>query len=370
MAGGSSIYSTALSCVVVRCPFAVRMVAALCALIAFASCRISPAAESLPAMTSIATELSPLIIAHRGASGHRPEHTLEAYALAIEMGADYIEPDLVATRDGVLVARHENEIGGTTNVSVLFPDRKTVKRIDGVDVEGWFTEDLTLAELRTLRARERLAFRSHAFDDQLVVPTFEEIVTLADHAGRARGRVVGVYPELKHPTYFASIGLPLVPRLLAVLRSHGLDHAESPMLVQCFEVATLKALHAESTVRLVQLLSGTDVPYDRQVVGDVRTGTDLVTRSGLAEIAAYAYAIGVHSRMVVGASVGDAPTSLVRDAHAAGLSVHVWTVRPEPVFLAARYAGDAEAEIAELVQLGVDGLFADYPDMVVRVLRR
>jgi glycerophosphoryl diester phosphodiesterase len=315
-------------------------------------------------------ELSPIIIAHRGASGHRPEHTLESYALAIEMGADYIEPDLVSTKDGVLVARHENEIGSTTNAAERFPGRRTQKVVDGVAVEGWFVEDFTLAELRTLRARERLAFRSHAFDGQFAIPTFDEVLALAHRAGAQRGRVVGVYPELKHPSYFVSIGLDMSPPLLDALRAYGLGTRESPVFVQCFEIATLRALRASTPVRLVLLLSGNDVPYDRAVAGDLRTGTQLVSPESLKDIAHFADAVGVHSRMVVGGEPGDPATLLVADAHAAGLQVHVWTLRPEPEFLAARYAGDALAEVRELTQLGVDGLFGDYPDQLVQVLRR
>lgn len=315
-------------------------------------------------------ELSPIIIAHRGASGYRPEHTLEAYALAIDMGADYIEPDLVSTKDGVLVARHENEIGSTTDAAEKFPLRHTQKVVDGATVDGWFVEDLTLAELKTLRARERLAFRSHAYDGLFVIPTFDEVLALADSAGKKRGRAVGVYPELKHPSYFLSIGLSMAPRLLAALSAHGLDTRESLVFIQCFEVGTLKALRPQTPVRLVLLLSENDIPFDLATVGDRRTGTQLVTPESLKHIAQFADALGVHSRMVVGAHVSDTPTTLVADAHAAGLAVHVWTLRPEPAFLAGRYAGDPYAEVRELTQLGVDGLFGDYPDQLVKALNR
>ncbi len=299
-------------------------------------------------------EPRPLVIAHRGASCHRPEHTLAAYALAIEMGADYIEPDLVSTRDGVLVARHENEIGGTTDVAAKFPDRRATRTIDGNPVTGWFTEDFTLAELRTLRARERLPSRSRAYDGRFGVPTFDEVLALADSGGRRRGRVVGVYPETKHPTYFRGIGLPLEPAMLASLRARGLDQREAPVFIQSFEGGNLRALRAETRIRLVQLISNA-----RQV-----------TAEGLKDIATYADGIGPNTRMVVPAAVDASPTSLVRDAHAAGLFVHVWTLRPEAASLAARYKGDPLAEVRELAALGVDGMFGDCPDMLVAGLGR
>ena len=301
-----------------------------------------------------ASASSPIVIAHRGASGHRPEHTLEGYALAIAMGADLIEPDLVSTKDGVLVARHENEIGGTTDVASRFPARRTRKVIDGDTVNGWFTEDFTLAELRTLRARERLAFRSHAYDGQFAIPTLDEVLALADTAGRRRGRPVGVYPELKHPTYFTSIGLPLEARLLTSLRTWGLDRRDAPVFIQCFESAPLKTLRLQTRVRLVQLLS------------DPAQATPM----GLRAIAEYADVVGVNSRMIVGASAESVPTSLVADAHAAGLSVHVWTLRSEPTFLAARYRGDPLAEVRELARQGVDGMFGDFPDILLQGLGR
>ncbi|MCE2901757.1 MAG: glycerophosphodiester phosphodiesterase [Gemmatimonas sp.] len=312
----------------------------------------------------------PIVIAHRGASGHRPEHTLAAYTLAVEMGADFIEPDLVSTKDGVLVARHENEIGGTTDVAAKFPERRTRKVIDGDTLDGWFTEDFTLAELKTLRAKERLAFRSHAYDGQFAVPTFDEVLALADSLGKARGRAVGVYPETKHPTYHRAIGLPLEPALRRSLKARGLDRRDAPVFIQSFEVGNLKALRAETRVPLVLLLAGPSVPYDRALVGDMRSGTQWVTPEGLREIASFADAIGVNQRMLVGADSSSVPTTMVRDAHAAGLRVHVWTMRSEPAFLAKRYGGDPVAEVREMVRLGVDGIFGDFPDVVVDGVRR
>lgn len=306
----------------------------------------------------------PIVIAHRGASGHRPEHTIAAYTLAVEMGADFIEPDLVSTKDGVLVARHENEIGGTTDVATKFATRRTRKTIDGDTITGWFTEDFTLAELRTLRAKERLAARSHAYDGQFPIPTFDEVLKLADSLGRARGRVVGVYPETKHPTYFRKIGLPLEPALLNTLRAHKLDRRDAPVFIQSFEVGNLRELRRETRVPLVLLLSSGAVPYDR------RTGREWVTPEGLREIATFADGIGVNTRMLVGTEPDAKPTSLVADAHAAGLLVHAWTLRPEAVFLPRRYNGDPLAEVREIASLGVDGIFGDFPDLVVKGLGR
>lgn len=305
-------------------------------------------------VTAGPVEPRPIVIAHRGASGHRPEHTLAAYALAVEMGADYIEPDLVSTKDGVLVARHENEIGTTTDVAQRFPDRRKTKVIDGDTISGWFTEDFTLAELRTVRAKERLAFRSHAYDGQFMVPTFAEVLAFADSAGRRRGRVVGVYPEIKHPTYFARIGLPLEAPLLRALRTAGRDRRDAAVFIQSFEAAPLRVLRTQTRVRLVMLVSSR-----AQVLPE-----------SLTVMATYADAVGANSRLLVGADSAARPTTVVRDAHAAGLLVHVWTLRSEPVFLAARYGGDPLAEVREMQRLGVDGIFGDFPDVVVRGLGR
>jgi glycerophosphoryl diester phosphodiesterase len=334
-------------------------------LLAVAACR--PSGAPSPALTP---PPGPLVIAHRGASAYRPEHTLEAYALAVTMGADYIEPDLVSTKDGVLVARHENEIGGTTDVATKFPTRRTRKAVDGDTISGWFTEDFTLAELRTLRAKERLAFRSHSTDGQFAVPTFDEVLALADSLGTARGRVVGVYPETKHPTYFRSIGLPLEPPLLRALTARGRNRRDGAVFIQSFEVGNLRALRPQTQVPLVLLLSGGEAPPDRARTGDRRSGREWVTPEGLREIATFADAVGLNTRMIVGADSAAVPTSVVRDAHAAGLKVHVWTLRPEAVFLPKRYGGDPLAEVREMAGLGVDGIFSDAADVVVKGLGR
>jgi glycerophosphoryl diester phosphodiesterase len=324
----------------------------------------------------------PLVIAHRGASGYRPEHTLAAYALGARMGADYVEPDLVATKDGVLVARHENEISGTTDVASHpeFAARKTTKTIDGTPVTGWFTEDFTLAELKTLRAKERipaLRQRNTIYDGRYQVPTLQEVIDLTRRLSRELGRPIGIYPETKHPTYFRSIGLPLERPLVRTLRRNHLDGRRAKVFVQSFEVGNLKALDKEIDVPLVQLLgAAASRPYDFVVSGDPRTYADLATDHGLAAIAGYADGIGPSKDYIVprdatGASL--APTDFVERAHAAGLVVHPYTFRNENQFLPlelrsspdpAAY-GNAFAEYDQFYGLGVDGLFSDNPDTAV-----
>jgi glycerophosphoryl diester phosphodiesterase len=316
------------------------------------------AAASLAGAPLPAT-MHPIIIGHRGASGHRPEHTIESYRLAIEMGADYIEPDLVSTKDGVLIVRHENEIGGTTDVATKFPDRKRNATVDGEMVSGWFTEDFTLAEIKTLRARERLAFRSHAFDGQFEIPTFDEVIEFAQRRGREVGRTIGIYPETKHPTYFRTIGLPLEEHLLASLQAHGWNSRESPVFIQSFESDNLRALRHQTTVRLILLL---DSPQ-QQPLDDTR----------LRDISTYADGVGLNTRLVVPAGSDRRllpPTDIITRAHAVGLLVHVWTLRQEPNFLSPSYNGDFEAEFRQYRDLGVDGIFTDVPDVGRKVIGR
>ena len=308
-------------------------------------------------LASVAIEPpKPLIIAHRGASGHRPEHTLEGYRLGAEMGADFIEPDLVSTKDGVLIARHENEIGGTTDVAVKFPSRRTTKTVDGQAITGWFTEDFTLAEIKTLRAKERLAFRSHAYDGQFAIPTFDDVIEVAQRLGRELNRPIGVYPETKHPTHFRNIGLPLEEKLIASLAQHGWNHRDAPVFIESFEPDSLRFLRGKTSVRLIQLTSE----------------ASMVDATGLKTIASYADGIGPEKRLIVpiGAdgSVG-APTDLVQRAHGAGLQVHIWTIRVDKEFLPAGYRGRGEAEFEQFRDLGVDGLFTDFPDVAAKVLR-
>jgi len=323
---------------------------------------------------------APLLIAHRGASGYLPEHTLPAYALAILQGADYIEPDLVATRDGVLVARHENEISGTTDVATReeFASRRRSQSIDGVLMEGWFTEDFTFAELRTLRARERIPELRPAnarHDGEFGIPSFDEILALLAQVNTARhsqGKpCIGVYPETKHPSHFAAQGLALEPLLLAsLMRGAG----TAPVFIQSFEVGNLEALREICEYPLVQLMSAADGPWDRY--GAVKPPPDswryaaMATPEGLQRVARYATAIGVQKSMVMTeASDGTLQaTSLVHAAHAAGLAVHVWTFRAENHFLppALRRGaadgdhGDLAGEIRAFTAAGIDGLFCDH----------
>jgi glycerophosphoryl diester phosphodiesterase len=323
----------------------------------------------------------PIVIGHRGASGYRPEHTLASYALAVELGADYIEPDLVSTKDGVLVARHENEIGGTTNVAdhPEFAGRRTTKTVDGTAVTGWFTEDFTFAELRTLRAKERIPAvrqRNTLYDGRYQVPTLDEILALQATLSRRYHRVIGVYPETKHPTYFRSIGLPLEDRLVGALRRRGLDRANAPVYVQSFEVGNLRALRHRLRVPLIQLIDGSGAPYDLRAAGDPRTYTDLLTPAGLAEIATYADGIGPAKDRIVPRDASGAllpPTSVVRDAHHAGLLVHPFTFRNENQFLPRDFRrgtdpaayGNAFAEYQVFFDAGVDGVFSDNGDTAV-----
>jgi glycerophosphoryl diester phosphodiesterase len=353
-------------------------------LAALAGCLPHPPSSPAPAAR-------PLVIAHRGASMHLPEHTLEAYALAIAVGADYIEPDLVVTRDGALVARHENEIGRSTDVAARpeFASRRTEKWIDGNAVAGWFAEDFTLEELRTLRAREpnpEMRPASAAHDGRYAVPTLDEVLDLAVREGRSLGRPIGVYIETKHPTYFDSIGLPLEPRIVAALERVGWNRADAPVFIQSFETANLRRLHATSRVPLVQLLSATGAPYDVVRAGGSLTYADMATAAGLSEIAGYATGVGPAKALVLPrdpAGEWGAPTRLVADAHAAGLVVHPWTFRSENQFLPpalrrgdpgdARFPhlpGDAAAEYLRFLELGVDGFFTDDPAAAVEALGR
>lgn len=321
-------------------------------------------------MSAAISTTSPIIIAHRGASGYRPEHTLAAYELAIALGADYIEPDLVSTKDGVLIARHENEISETTDVAshAEFAHRQTTKIIDGESITGWFTEDFTLAEVKTLRAKERigqLRFQNTAYDGLLEIPTLQEIIDLAKLKSAEINRAIGIYPETKHPTYFQSIGLALETPLLTTLAANGYQGANAPVFIQSFEVSNLQDLSTKTDLPLVQLVNNTGKPYDFVVSGDERTYADLVTASGLEEIAKYAQAVGIHKNLLVPRDSNGklrSPTSLVIDAHVAGLLVHVWTFRNEDYFLPLDFQGNPQGEYELFFSLGVDGVFSDYPD--------
>jgi glycerophosphoryl diester phosphodiesterase len=320
-----------------------------------------------------------LVIGHRGAPGYRPEHTLAAYELAVRLGADHIETDLVPTADGVLVARHENELSGTTDVATRpeFAARRVTKTVDGAAVTGWFAEDFTLAELRTLRAVERLPDlreENTLYDRRFAVPTLDEVLGLREALTRDTGREIGIHLELKHPSYFEGIGHASEEPLLTALSSAGLDGPGAPVVVASFEPTALRELHAEDAdVPLMQLLASGGAPYDLAAAGDPRTYADLATPAGLAELSAYADVVGPDKRLVV-ADPGDGspgtPTSFVADAHAAGLLVHVWTFRDENAFLPADLRqgagpgdhGQAITEQLRFWEAGVDGLVVDHAD--------
>lgn len=314
-----------------------------------------------------------IIIAHRGASGERPEHTLAAYELAIEQGADYIEPDLVPTKDGVLVARHENEISGTTDVADRpeFASRKTTKTIDGRSVTGWFTEDFTLVELRRVRARERLPEvrpQNVKYDGLYPVPTFAEVMALARKRGEEIGRRIGLYPELKHPAYFASLGIDTPALLLSALDEAGQGGADAPVFIQCFEVGPLRRLRASTPLKLVQLIASDGGPAD---IPGMRYSA-MMTLAGLREIASYADAVGLDIDLL-GVTPADA-RSTVGMAREAGLAVHVWTLRRENRFLPTAFqregGPDAPGDLAGawrmLSFVGADGVFTDNPGDVPR----
>ncbi len=318
-----------------------------------------------------------LIIAHRGASGDRPEHTLAAYELAIDQGADYIEMDLVPTADGVLVARHENALSGTTDVAEHpeFAERRTTKTIDGEQVTDWFSEDFTLAELRTLRARERLPEirpQNTAFDGLYQVPTLAEIITLVRAKEAETGRVIGIYPEIKHPSYFESIGLDLAHLLVTELHAAGYAGADAPVFIQCFEVATLWRLASITELPLVQLVAAEGGPADNATM----TYAQMVTPEGLAEIAQYADGIGADIRLLLTPILGRGP--LVDHAHEAGLLVHGWTLRKENAFMptALRYldnpaeTGNYESLVWVIGRTRLDGIFTDDPSFTRETLER
>lgn len=335
----------------------------------------------------------PIVIGHRGACGYVPEHTLTSYFIAMQDGVDFVEPDLVMTKDAVLIARHENEIGTTTDVArhPEFAARRTTKVIDGTAVSGWFTEDFTLAELKKLRARERIPDIRPAntrFDGQFQIPTFEEIlalvqavqqqrVTLAQQLGRPAPLPIGVYPETKHPSYFQGLGLAMEEKLVATLERHSYQGREGRAYLQSFEVANLKVLSKLTQLPLVQLIESSGAPYDFLAKGDRRTYADLITPRGLEEIAGYAQAIGPAKSLIIPRTASDSlaiPTSLVADAHAQGIHVHAWTFRAENSFLPSNLRvgadphtfGNLDAELRAFLAAGIDGFFTDHADLGVR----
>ena len=303
----------------------------------------------------------PLIIGHRGASGYRPEHTLASYELAIDQGADYVEPDVVATRDGVLICRHDCEIGSTTDVAAKFPRRRKTITLDGRPQTGFFVQDFTLEEIKTLRARQRSPLRSHKYDGQFAIPTLEELLQLVARQNRERARPLGILPELKHSRHHRALGLPLEEPLLALLGRYGYREAEDPCMIQSFEPESLQPLSQKTSLRLLQLLP-------KQGRGDAAP----FSARQLREIARYATAIGAHKESILPRSALnrlEKPSELLPQARAAGLQVFVYTFRNEPFALAEDYAGDPAAEVRRFARLGVDGLFTDFPDTAVQALR-
>ena len=349
-------------------------------------------------------ENSPLVIGHRGASGFVPEHTLQSYRLAIKLGADYIEPDLVATKDGVLIARHEPLIGTTatgdrdsTNVAdhpeFANPPYKSTKTVDGVATEGWYASDFTLAEIKTLGAKQTRGARPTEFDGKFKIPTLQEVIDLAKRESRKRGRRIGIYPETKHPTFHQGLGLPLEGRLVQTLKRNGLNKRNSPVFIQSFEQANLKQLNSMTPVRLVQLVDANDTdehgnptyapPFDRPYDWTVSGRTDLfsyfATNAGLDEIKTYADGIGPWKVYIVPTTGGggglvfpqedltksppldpDPPTDLIARAHARGLLVHTWTFRDDA--FPTGYPGGPVEEYLAFYRLGIDGVFSDFPD--------
>ena len=344
----------------------------------------------------------PVVIGHRGAAGLRPDHTLEGYLLAMQQGAHFIEPDIVVTKDGELVARHEPNITNTTNVSTLpqFADRKTEKIVDGVRENGWFVSDFTLAELKTLRARQPLADRDQQYNDRFSIPTLNEIIAQLKQFNATNGKTVGLYIETKHPTFHEKLGLPIEDKLLQILKDAGYTSKTSRAIIQSFEVGNLKALRKKTDLRLVQLLDGSDVkddgsidlsapygqPYDLAAAGNKTTYLDMQTKDGLAKIKEYADGIGPWKVYIVSSKTTDKdndgkaddlngdgkiderdrtslqPTSLVTDAHAAKLFVHPYTFRSDKSRLLSDYKGDPSAEYKAFYTLGVDGVFSDFPE--------
>jgi len=338
-------------------------------------------------------KIAPIVIGHRGACGYVPEHTLTSYFIAMQDGVDYVEPDLVMTKDGVLVARHENEIGGTSDVArhPEFANRRATKTIDGIAHTGWFTEDFTLAELKTLRARERIPDirpNNTRFDGQFEVATFEEILALvagvqqqrdmsAKQLGLPAPSRIGVYPETKHPTYFQGLGLAMEELLVDTLHRHGYKGRNGLAIIQCFEVGNLKAMRRMTELPIIQLMETEGGPYDLIAQGIKRTYQDMITPAGLAEVATYATGIGPYKLQVIPRDAHDMlgePTSLIKDAHAAGLQVHAYTFRAENQFLPKdlrsgpepHHLGDLGGELQAYLNAGLDGFFTDHADFGAR----
>jgi glycerophosphoryl diester phosphodiesterase len=343
-----------------------------------------PRKASIMPVTSTLSKAPPIVIAHRGASGYLPEHTIAAYKLAIEQGADFIEPDLVSTKDGVLIARHEANLMATTNIADLaqFADRRKTITIDGTTATGFYTNDFTLAEIKTLRARQPRSFRDQSHNDQFEIPTLQEIIDLIKQTEAQTHRQVGIYPETKHPTYFDQLGLSLEEPLIETLLANQFTDRER-VFIQSFEVTNLKdqlpQLMATAGINLplVQLFGAFDQqPYDLVIRGDDRTYSDLISRDLRDFVATYAAGIGLWKQSIVLTQPIELPSGaaeqltgtvlpVIEDAHAAGLLVHLYTFRNEAQFLAVDYNGDPAAEYQQFFELGADGVFSDFPDTAI-----
>lgn len=323
----------------------------------------------------------PVIIGHRGASGYLPEHTLEAYRLAIDQGADFIEPDLVPTKDGVLIARHENEISETTDVSrhPEFASRKRTNTVDGMTGTSWFTEDFTLKELKTLKTRARTR-EGKQFDNQYQIVSFEEILKFVKQEERRTGRKIGIYPETKHPSYFRRIGLPIEETMLRQLNQYGYNRADSPCYIQSFEVSNLRSLKLRTKLPLMQLIDDEGSPQDFIESGDPRSFADLLTEGGLTEVSRYASGIAVAKKLAFRLSDDQEllePTDLISRAHSHGLLVHGWTFRAENRYLPKNFRvgndpegfGDLTGEVRAFFNAGMDGVFCNHPDFAVKALK-
>ena len=365
------------------------LLAGTAALMALSQIRPSAAAVSADPVFQ-----SPLVIGHRGAPGYMPEHTIGSYETAIRLGADFIEPDVVSTKDGHLVVRHDPVLGDSTDVSAHpeFANRRRTQKFIGFEVTDWFVADFTLAEIKTLRAKQVMPQRDHSRDGQYEILTLQEMIDVAQSGSKRAGRPIGVYPEVKFSSYHTALGLPIEDKLLDILTRAGLNRASAPVYIQSFETANLKALKKKTDIKLMQLIDGStpdpktglmtfsppdDRPYDWVLSGRTGTYGDLLTPAGLDEVATYATVLAPYKRHLLSFKAGDngehipvARPDIVAGAHARGLKVHIWTMRSDAPYLDTYYKGDAIAEYLDFFRMGVDGVFTDFADVAVAARKR